>query len=210
MKFIKLVFKMIIGPSVLDSLVSRLTSHLQSLKDVPSSQDKQEESKMILVKGVIQNYIERGVQSELARTEIVQGLEMVYGTELLFSKEVYEWALEKLASIPQVSLNGSPDSPEEEKESEVPLFCEDTVYHASLCCYAVGTRDSSNYKDFFDKDFPCHKFDEVSISIARDKEDVDRYLIARKGRTYFISFLSEPKFSQWPELFTSFDHGKLK
>ena len=165
---------------------------------------------MILVKGVIQDYIERSVQSKLACAEIRQGLEMVYGTELLFSKEVYEWALEKLASIPQVSLNESTDSPEEEQESEVPLYCEDTVFHASLCCYAVGTRDSSNYRDFFDKDFPCHHFDEVSISIARDREDVDRYLIARKDKTYFISFLSEPKFSQWPELFKSFEHGKLK
>jgi hypothetical protein len=132
---------------------------------------------------------------------------LVYSSELLLSKEVYEWALEAIASIPDVSTaRSSPDSSEEESEVEKPLFCEDTVYHASLCCVAVNSRDSTNYKSFFEKDYP-HCFEEVSMSICRDR--VDRYLIARKEKTYFIAFQSELSFSKWPELFSSFEQGQL-
>ena len=189
--------------------MSELTSNLQSLKKIASGREKLEEYKGHIVKGAIQDFLEKGDQSGVDHEEIRKALAKVYGTELLLSKEVYEWGLEKLAAIPQVSSSASPASSEDEQKTEQPLFCDDTVYHASLCCYAVNTRDSRNFKDFF-KDFPSHCFDEASISVSRDRKDVDRYAIARKGKTYFISFLSEPKFSQWPELFESFEDGKFQ
>ena len=197
-----------IDHSVLDSLVSELTSHLQSLKKVPSSREKLEEYKVHLVKGAIQDFVEKGDQSGVDHEEIRKALAKVYGTELLLSKEVYECGLEKLAALPQLSSSALPALPEQDRKTKQPLFCDDTVYHASLCCYAVNTRDSRNFKDFF-KDFPSHCFDEASISVSRDKKDVDRYVIARKGKTYFVAFLSEPQFSQWPELFESFEDGKF-
>ena len=90
------------------------------------------------------------------------------------------------------------------------LFCEDTIYHASLCCFAASTEDSSSYKSFFETDFPNHGFEEVSFSISNEREIVDQYLIARKGKTYFIAFRSEQSFSKWPELYKSFEHGECK
>ena len=160
-----------------------------------------------MVKGAVQDFIEKGIHSKIDKSEIKKSLSDVYGTELLFSKEVYEWAMDLIASISQISCTNSPESSEEEQENEKPLFCEDTVYHASLCCYAVSTRDANDYKSFFEKDFPNHNFDEVSLSISRDREDVDRYLIAKKGKTYFIAFQSELNFSQWPKQFKSFKQG---
>lgn len=176
--------------------------------NVPSSGETREDSKTVLVKGIIEDFIKRSTQSSISKEEIKKSLFSVYGTELLLSKEVYGWALEKVASTPSVAVKSSPDSPEEDKEIEKPLFCEDTVYHASLCCVAVSTKDATNYKKFFDRDYPNHQFEEASLSISRDKENVDRYLIAKKGKTYFIAFQSEPKFSQWPQLFLSFEHGE--
>ena len=189
--------------------MSELTTRLQYLKVLPSSTEKSEQSKVTLLKDAIQDFIKRSIQSGMEHDEVRCALNKVYSSELLFSNEVYEWALERLSSIPQLICRASPDSPEEQPKSEMPLFCEDTVYHSSLCCYAVSTRDSSNFKDFFNRNIPLHCFEEASISVSRDREDVDRYVIARKGKTYFIAFLSEPKYSQWPKMFESFEHGEL-
>jgi hypothetical protein len=187
---------------IVESLASGLNTQLQHLMKMPSS----DETKMIIVKDLIQDFLRKSTQSNVSKEEMKERLASVYGSELLFSKEVYEWALEMIASIPDVSTTkSSPDSSEEESEVEKPLFCEDTVYHASLCCVAVNSRDSTNYKSFFEKDYP-HCLEEVSMSSCRDR--VDRYLIARKEKTYFIAFQSEPSFSKWLELFTSFEQGQ--
>lgn len=172
--------------------------------DLPNSGENCEESKKVVVKAFIEDFIKK---SKVDQEEMKRGLAEIYGSELVLSKELYEWALERIASTPKTSTRFSPDSPNEEKEIEEPLFCEDTVYHASLCCVAVNTRDSSSYKDFFKRDFPNHHFEEVSMSISRD--GVDRYLLARKGKTYFIAFQSEPSFSKWLQLFISFEQGQF-
>jgi hypothetical protein len=187
---------------IVESLTSDLNTQLQHLMKMPSS----DETKMIMVKDLIQDFLRKSTQSNASKEEMKERLASVYGSELLFSKEVYEWALEMIASIPDVSTTkSSPDSSEEESEVEKPLFCEDTVYHASLCCVAVNSRDSANYKSFFERDYP-HCFEEVSMSSCQD--GVDRYLIARKEKTYFIAFQSEPSFSKWLELFSSFEQGQ--
>ena len=182
--------------------MSELNSKLQILINVPDKDEHCEESKKVMVKAVVEDFVEK---SKVDPEEIKRGLAEIYASELLLSKEIYEWALEKIAAIPPASMRSSPDSPEEVKAVELPLFCEDTVYHASLCCVAVSTRDSSNYKGFFTRDFPNHRFEEVSMSICRD--GVDRYLIARKGKTYFIAFKSESSFSKWQQHYRSFEQG---
>ena len=168
----------------------------------PSRGENCDESKNILVKGIVGDFIEKCSQSKVSQDDVRKGLAKIYGNELLLSKEVYESALEKIAVAPQPSLNSSPDSSEEEQVTELPLFCEDAVYHASLCCLAVSTKDATNFKGFFDRDFPNHHFEEASLSQSHD-----RYLITKKGNTYFIAFRSEPSFSEWPKLFKSFEHG---
>jgi hypothetical protein len=165
---------------------------------IPSS----EELKMPMIKDVIQQFLKKCIKYNISRDEIMTCFSDVYSTELLLNKKLYEWALEEIAAIPDPSSNGSPQASEKEIESVKPLFCEDTVYHASLCCYAVGTKDLANYKKFF-SDFK-HQFEELSLS--RSCDDVDRYIIARKGKTYFVAFLSEPTFSGWAK-YKSFEHG---
>ena len=184
--------------------MSELNSQLQHLASISASDEDQEESKSIMVKGKLNDFIKKSTQSNIDREEIQKSLAEIYGTELLLSKELYEWAQEKIAAIPQASKPRG-NSPKEQRKVEEPLFCEDTVYHASLCCVAVSTKDVNNYDKFFDRDFPNHQFQEASISCT--KENVDRYLIARKSKTYFIAFRSEPNFSRWPQLFESFEHG---
>ena len=175
--------------------------------NVPSRGESRDESKNVLVKGIVEDFIEKCSQSRVSPDDTRKGLVKIYCNELLLSKEVYEWALEKIALIPQPSLSSSPDSSEEEQvtQLQLPLFCEDTVYHASLCCLAVSTKDVINFKGFFDREYPNHHFEEASLSKLSDS--IDQYLIARKGNTYFIAFRSEPSFSEWPKLFKSIEDG---
>ena len=183
--------------------MSELNSKLRILINMPDDDDNCEDPKKAMVKAIIKDFIKK---SKVDPEEMKRGLAEIYASELLLSKELYEWALERITAIPPASMRSPADSPEEVKEViEVPLFCEDTVYHASLCCVAVNTRDSSNYKGFFTRDFPNHRFEEVSMSICRD--GVDRYLIARKGKTYFIAFQSESSFSKWQQHYRSFEQG---
>lgn len=182
--------------------MSELNSKLQMVINAPDDDGDCEEAKKALVKSFIKDFIKK---SKVGSDEIKRGLGEIYASQLLLSKELYEWALEKIATIPPASIGSSPDSPEEVKEVEMPLFCEDTVYHASLSCVAVSTRDFTNYKVFFTRDVPNHHFEEVSMSNCRD--GVDRYLIAKKEKTYFIAFQSESSFSRWQQLYRSFEQG---
>ena len=89
-----------------------MNSHLQHLMNVPSRGENCDESKNILVKGIVEDFIEKCSQSKVSQDDIRKGLAKIYGNELLLSKEVYESALEKIAVAPQPSLNSSPDSSE--------------------------------------------------------------------------------------------------
>ena len=155
----------------------------------------------------MQQFIEKGMQSKADIDEIKNHLSNLY-EDLLLSKEIYEWSLEEISSmIPKVKSTSPPDLSEENRESTKPLFCEENVYYASLCCFALEHKDIIiNYQKVFGE--LQHQFEELSVSRYCDHEDVDRYIIARKEKTYFIAFLSEPNYLEWPKVrFISFEQG---
>ena len=186
-------------------LASRLRQQLELLNNVNMLNQQIEESKSTMIKEHVKHFVETSLRAGASAEDVKKVLSEMYGTDVLVSGEVYEWALSEVsfttqaACLPQSS--GSAD-----KEENPPLFCKETLYHASLCCYAVSTRDANTYKDFFNKDFPNHTFEEVSLSLSRDREQVNRYLIARHGKTYYVAFQSEPLLAQWPN-FASFQEG---
>lgn len=79
--------------------------------------------------------------------------------------------------------------------NEKPLFTKDTLYHASLCCQAVSTCTVAVFKKFFNG--KGHNLKEVSMSISQNRENVDRYIIAKQGNIVYIAFQSEPSLSEW-------------
>lgn len=175
-----------------------LTSNLRFLMEMPTSK-RGNDSKLILMKEAVETFIKRGIQSTEDVNEIQKCLDRIYSSDMLITKEVYEWAKEKTSSSQIVNVIKSPGILEKEA---TPLFCEDTVYHASLCCCAVCIRNATNYQEFFCK-FE-HHFDQLSFSTS---DAIAQYLIARKGKTYYVAFLSEPSFSQWKKK-KSVQHGK--
>ncbi len=161
-----------------------------------------------IIQGVVQDFIENSSRSGASREAIEAELRELYSKDLLVSNDMYQWALKEVeSSVPadKGASTESSSSPDEAKSSTPPLFCKDTLYHASLCCFAVSTCNAASYQGFFNKDYPSHCLEEVSLS--EDREDVDRYLITRQGSTYYVAFQSEPQLSLWPEKFTSFEEG---
>ena len=111
------------------------------------------------------------------------------------------------------SLKTKSTTPEVKKKlapaAQQPLFCKDTVYHASLCCLTVNKCDAGNYHHFLNSQKNHHTFQSASLSHipAKDPDEVDRYLIALQDKTYYVAFKGEPNLLQWKDKFKSFEEG---
>ena len=190
------------------SLALELRGQLELLSKVRkfNQQPAEEEAKATLIKGNIQQFIETSLRAGASKDDVKKVLSELYSSDVLISGDIFEWALSEVNTTAQAACLQQTSSPSDEKEKLPPLFCKETVYHASLCCYAVNTCDANTYQKFFNKDFPNHSLEEASLSRSRDREQVDRYLIARHDKTYYVAFQSEPLLAQWPK-FRSFQEG---
>ena len=126
-------------------------------------------------------------------------------------EKAYELAVQRHEEVVNTSfaVSKQPQQPASE-----PLFCKDTIYHASICSRIVSdmTYTAGDYQKAFKNQVivPGHSF--TSVSMSRKKHDPrskqDRYLVAQKGEsTYYFAFQSEPNLSEWGRLFNSFDEG---
>ena len=198
------------GTNLQVSLLTELRSALESLKRIPCHEKEDEDSIAKLVKGAVRNYLTKSQQLQSTLQYVREQLRELHENKYLITEvAIYKWALQLASEI--FTQPPDADSPiakgQESSEVRNPLFCKDTVYHASICSLAVNTHDAGNYLKFFkNKEMvPGHSFKEASIS--RSKQD--RYLIARQGEsTFYFAFQSEPDLSRWPKLFKSFSEGK--
>ena len=174
--------------------------------NMQGGEESSDTSKANWTKYLVECFIKKGFKLNAEADEIKKYLSKFYA-DLLLTEEIYKWSLETISSlIPEERSTSLPSVPEEDEKSIKPLFCKENVYHASLCCFALATKDIIiNHNKVFDE--LQHQFEELSVSRSRDCEDVDRYIIARKERTYFIAFLSEPNYLEWPNRFKSFEQG---
>ena len=186
------------------SLLSKLKRKIEDLSSTKCSSQQEEESKVDMIKAVVREYVTESQQSGSTK-EHVEG-HLQNRSDFLLSELICKWALQLVAKTFEKTavdeLSSEPLSPSEPSE---PLFCKDTVYHASICSRAINESDAGDYLKFFKSKVPGHSFQAVSIS--RSKQD--HYLIARQGEsTYYFAFHSEPDLSKWPKLFKSFGEGK--
>ena len=171
--------------------------------------DSEEDKQLTLrnVKKALSSFIKTAVQSRVNTDSIRKVLAGMYSKDLLVDTSVYDWVIAELTSLEKESSKQS--SPDQETKEKLPLlFSENTVHHACLCSLAASTCTAADYRDFFNKKFPEHSLEEASLSCSQDKEDVDRYLLARQGKIYYVAFQSEPMFSDWMKKFSSIEEGK--
>ena len=192
-----------------NSLMIRLKTKIEHLKSTKCTTKQEEEFKAGMIKAVVREYITESQQSGSTKEHIEGHLQELHRRDFLLSEPIYEWARQLVSEMfEEAAVDESSCEPLSPSESREPLFCKDTVYHASICSRAINECDAGNYQKFFKtkEKVPGHSFKEVSIS--RSKQD--RYLVARQGEsTYYFAFQSEPDHSKWPNLFKSFSEGKI-
>ena len=161
--------------------------------------------------GFIQETITNAIEDAITAGENVESLKeqmalLCYRT-FDIGKDLREWAIqevnnvhEKLTTVDRTASCLLPT------HVVVPaLFTKDTLYHASVCCQIVSTCTPANVKEALNS--LNNTFDEASLSLSYNRENVDRYLIARQGNKVYMAFQSEPTLSGWIGSYTSFEQG---
>ena len=189
------------------SFAIRLKTKVEHLKSTKCTTKQEEEFRAGMIKTVVREYITESQQSGSTEEHIEGHLQELHRRDFLLSEPMYEWARQSVSEVfEEAAVDESSCEPLSPSEVKEPLFCKDTVYHASICSRAINECDAGNYQMFFKtkEKVPGHSLQEVSIS--RSKQD--RYLIARQSEsTFYFAFQSEPDLSKWPKLFKSFNEG---
>ena len=191
----------------MESTAAKLKVRLNAFKEVDEAEI--DPSMKTLINKLIEGFITTCLKTGCAPDDVRGILTTIHRTDFLISNETLKWAMEKVDIIAlQCTSNGESDrSDQPNTKEDKTLFCNDVIYHATLCSLAASTCDENDFKKFFSEDHQCHHLDEASLSITRKREEVDRYLIARQGKIYFIAFKSESLLSDWQEKFNSFAEG---
>ena len=145
---------------------------------------------------------------------IKEQLQALYSKDFQISKEMYlkvqqlaseEYAKTKL-TLKATSMNTSASG--KTAVAVEPLFCKDTIYHASICSQAISTCTAGDYQKFFkNKELvPGHAFKAVSFSRSRNES----FLIAQKDESmFYFAFKGRLSLSDWAKDYKSFNEGKI-
>ena len=172
-----------------------------------------EEALFTCITDSIQQYVEDMLETDESVTSLEKQMSYLCYEHFLIPSKLTEWVSRVVETVSsdrspaQAVVNPKPQVHEQTKPQEPPLFNKDTVYHASLCCHAVSTYHAGNFKHFFDRVVRRHYLEEVSMSVSKDKENVDQYLVAKQLNTIYVAFQSEATISQWMDKYSSFDDG---
>lgn len=188
--------KLMICPiyAVIIALLSQQSSLISFVKTLQENADEDNKSLVDeFIKDKIRKFIKKA-ESKASVEDIKECLRAIHD-ELTLDSELWKWSLNEVAVISKEALSvtdvcdvaaevSEDDSIDNSDESDEPMFSNDTVYHATLCCYVIVTKKNKDYFGLFN-----HQFDELSFS-SEFKHDAatTQFLIARKGKTYFIAF----------------------
>ena len=170
---------------------------------------KSDSLKLEVIKDFISNFVVTSIQSGMSQGQVQAQLQRLHTQELLITEDVLKEAEKQVAeecakrTPSAIVATHSADS----TALCTPLFCKDTIYHASICSHVVSTCDAGDYQRFFKNKqlVPGHSFRAVSLS--RSKQNP--FLIATTGEsTYYFAFKGETNLLQWTKQFKSFNEGR--
>ena len=198
------------------SLTDELIGSLSYTRRWEDTQEKEAAQKPI-----ISHFISQCIKSGYTLESVKEQLQKLHSEELLISKEVLvstqQMAADKYRTCgptPKPVPSMVPESDVKPKDTEVePLFCKDTIYHASVCSHAVSTCNAGNYQKFFkNKELvPGHAFKAVSFSRDHSKDESFKFLIAQKGESaFYFAFKGKLSLTDWAnskDLIKSFNEG---
>ena len=160
------------------------------------------------IEKAIHYHIETSYEAGIPVETLKEQVQTLNDPECLITAETCRWALKE---IDTVWKNGRSSKcmallPKELSLRAVqpPSLSPFLLYHALLCSKAVST--CSNTKavhDFFSQ--VGHKLEEASLSLRG--ENVNQYMMAKNGDTFYIAFQSEASITQWLSVHNTFEEG---
>ena len=180
-------------------------SHIKRWKEGPR--------KTVAREGAVADFISRSIESRHSLEAIIEQLQALYSKEFLISQEMFveaqQLASEEYAKVKPAHQTTPIHASASGKPTVVmdPLFCKDTVYHASICSQAVSTCTAGDYQKFFkNKELvPGHAFKAVSFSRSRNES----FLITQKDESmFYFAFKGRLSLSDWAKDYKSFNEGK--
>ena len=177
-----------------------------------------EEERNIKTKKAVTEFFDACQQRGLEQKEVAAQIETLYEKERFIPPKVYSWATEHLKEMKKIQKSSSTTSDESTAKSDVPmpkepLFSQENMYHALLCCKALESSDEQKVVTVLGEH--GHLFDHLSVTKkeCQKKHGGDcshgTYLIAQKGDTYIVAFRGLPAIDEWKKMGT-FQDGKLR
>ena len=149
---------------------------------------------------------------------VAERIETLYDKEHYIPSEVYAWTNDRLKEMKKCeeSRHSGAASSEAAKQevpiTKEPLFSQENLYHALLCCKALESSDEQNVVAVLGEQ--GHLFERLSVTKkeCQKKHGQDcshgTYLIAQKGDTYIVAFHGLPAIEEWKKM-GKFHDGKL-
>ena len=200
-----------------DSPYQKLYRRLKRLNenddnDMWSTEDERDRKAQKVVAEFFDACQHRGLEHKKVSTQI----EVLYEKEHYIPPKVYSWASEFLEEMQEMQESSATASDERAKQDapipKEPLFSQENVYHALLCCKALESSDEQNVVAVLGEQ--GHLFERLSVTKkeCQKKHGQDcshgTYLIAQKGDTYIVAFRGLPAIAEWKKMGT-FHNGKL-
>ena len=136
------------------------------------------------IKSRIETHIRQKLEDGLLIEDVMKHLSDLTMNALI-PMDIIDWCYDKLDEIAKNLNHNGGGIDEQDADDPVepelpPLFCKDTVYHASLCALFVSQSHSED--DFMS--MYGHSFDEMSLSVS----DQHKIFIAQQGNIVYTSF----------------------
>ena len=152
----------------------------------------------------------------LEHKDIIDQIEVLYEKEHYIPPKVYSWACEYFEEMKKGQESSATTSTECAKQDaptpKEPLFSQQNLYHALLCCKALDSSDDQKVVAALGEE--GHLFERLSVTKkeCQKKHGQDcshgTYLIAQKGDTYIVAFRGLPAIEEWKKM-GKFHDGKL-
>ena len=167
-------------------------------------------------KKVVADFLEACQLGGLEHKEVSAQIEALYEKEQYLPRQVYSWACEYLDEMKKMQESGATASDECAKQDastpKEPLFSQENLYHALLCCKALESPDEQKVMAVLGEQ--GHSFKRLSVTKKECQKSHGQecshgtYLIAQKGDTYIVAFRGLPAIEEWKKM-GKFHEGKL-
>lgn len=219
MPFLHHVHVYLLSLAELEIEFQELKDNLEKCKTDLSQPDAPQNELDAVIKFKIKSFITLNITNGATKVDIHNKIWTLCYQKFTIPTKLCTWALqtveEAAVSKPKPANVEDVTSSEVAKPETIPEHLsplptselKELLYNSSLCCQAVSTCNVGTYQQFFSDLTNPHLFEEISMSISDDRDEVDRYLVAVHGRTIYVAFQSEPNVQQWMTKYSSFSDG---